>query len=83
MVNKSEYKAVKTVKKFLGGSGQVSKGYMDTDIENSHWVLLTPDSVLSTKALVKGAAEHEQFNVVWDHVRSRRKTTSDASKWLS
>ena len=81
-VNKSESKAVDTVKKFLGGSRQVSKGYMDPAIENSLWALLTPDSVLTTKALVKRAAEDEQFKVVWDHFRSRRKTASDAAKWL-
>ena len=81
-VNKSRSKAVDTVKKFLGGSRQVSKGYMDPAIENSLWALLTPDSVLTTKALVKRAAEDEQFKVVWDHFRSRRKTASDAAKWL-
>ena len=79
-VIKSASKAVDTVKKFLGGSRQVSKGYMDPAIENSLWVLLTPDSVLTTKALVKSAAEDEQFKAVWDHFRSRRKTASDAAK---
>ena len=81
-VNKSRSKAVDTVKKFLGGSRQVNKGYMDPAIEDSLWALLTPDSVLTTKALVKRAAEDEQFKVVWDYFRSRRKTASDAAKWL-
>ena len=81
-VNKSKSKCLETVKKFLGGSRQVNKGYMDPAIENSLWALLTPDSVLTTKALVKRAAEDEEFKVVWDSFRSRRKTASDAAKWL-
>ena len=52
-VNKSRSKAVDTVKKFLDD--------MDPAIENSLWALLTPENVLTTKALVKGAAEDEQF----------------------
>ena len=63
-VNKSRSKAVDTVKKFLDD--------MDPAIENSLWALLTPDSVLTTKALVKGATKDKQFKVVWDHFRSSR-----------
>ena len=35
----------------------MSKGCMDPAIENSLLALITPDNVLTTKALVKGAAE--------------------------
>ena len=80
-VNKSKAKAVDTVKQFLGGSRKV-KGHLDPAIESALWALLTPDSVLTTKALVQRAAEDEQFKVVWDHFKARRPTLNKAADWV-
>ena len=80
-VNKFKSKAIDTVMQFLGGSRKV-KGHLDPAIESALWTLLTPDSVLTTKALVQRAAEDEQFKVVWDHFKARRPTLNKAADWV-
>ena len=80
-VSTSKAKAVDSVKQFLGGSRKV-KGYMDPAIENQLWALLTPDSDFTKKALVKRAAEDQEFKVVWDYCKARRPSENKAADWV-